>query len=64
MENKNPPPSYFQDLKVLVVDDQEYMRTVLGAILRGFGIHNIEAYPDASGAYEVLKSFEGPDSGR
>jgi PleD family two-component response regulator len=58
MDEKSSPPSYFQDLKVMVIDDHEYMRTVLGSILLGFKISRVKDYPDAVAAYAALGKFE------
>ncbi len=39
-ENSSLPP-YFEELKIQVIDDQEYMRSVLGSFLRGFNIRHV-----------------------
>ena len=58
MTKKSSVPPYFEELKVQVIDDQEYMLTVLASILRGFGIRHVEAHPDAVTAFNELKEFD------
>ena len=56
-ENSSVPP-YFEELKIQLIDDQEYMRTVLISILRAFSIRDIREYADPVTAFNELESFE------
>ena len=58
MDKKPSVPQYFEELKVQVIDDQEYMRVVLASILRGFGIRHVEVYPDPVTAFDELETFD------
>ncbi len=58
MDKKSSLPLYFQDLRVMVIDDQEYMRTVLASILLGLKISRVKEYADAAAAYAALGTFE------
>lgn len=58
MDDNSSQPRYFEELKVQVIDDQEYMRSVLASILRGLGIRHIEEHPDAVAAYAALQNFD------
>ncbi len=60
MNEKSSVPSYFDDLRVMVIDDQEYMRTVMYSILRSLEIGRVQAYADAVAAYAAMKDF-GPN---
>lgn len=60
MNEKSSVPSYFDDLRVMVIDDQEYMRTVLAAMLLGLKINRVKAFADAVAAYAAIKDF-GPN---
>jgi len=56
-ENSSLPP-YFEELKIQVIDDQEYMRSVLGSFLRGFNIRHVREYADPVKAFNELEKFE------
>ena len=58
MDDNSSMPPYFGELKVQVIDDQEYMRTLLTSILRTFGIRYIEVYPDPIKAFNELETFD------
>ncbi len=58
MGENSSVPSYFKELKVQVIDDQEYMRSVLGRFLRDFGICDVREYADAVTAYKELETFD------
>ncbi len=56
-ENSSLPP-FFEELKIQVIDDQEYMRSVLGSFLRGFNIRHVREYADPVKAFNELEKFE------
>ena len=56
-ENSSVPP-YFHELKIQVIDDQEYMRSVLNSILRAFSIRDIREYADPVTAFNELEAFD------
>ncbi len=58
MDEKSSVPPYFEKLKIQVIDDQEYMRSVLASILRGFGIRHVELHPDPVKAFNELEKFD------
>jgi DNA-binding response OmpR family regulator len=58
MNNTSSLPPYFEELRVLVIDDQEYMRSVLSSILFGFGIRHVDVHADAVSAYNALGTFD------
>ena len=45
------------ELKVLLVDDNEHMRTIVGTILKGIGILNVREASDGSEALEALRTW-------
>ena len=45
------------ELKVLLVDDNEHMRTIVGTILKGIGILNVREARDGSEALEALRTW-------
>jgi CheY-like chemotaxis protein len=49
-----------KDIRVLVVDDQENMRRILGALLRAFGFLHIRECEDGAKALEAVPQFR-PD---
>ena len=50
----------FKDLKILLVDDNPHMRTIISAILKGLGVREILEAPDGRRALEMLKQWS-PD---
>jgi DNA-binding response OmpR family regulator len=58
MADDSSVPEYFEGLRVMVIDDQEYMRTLMFSILRALGIRHIAAFPDAVEAYKAFKANE------
>ncbi len=58
MESNSATPEYFASLRVMVVDDQEYMRILLCSILNGLKVGDIQAHGDAVEAYAALVSFD------
>jgi two-component system, chemotaxis family, chemotaxis protein CheY len=51
-----PAPAKGEDVVVLVVDDNQHMRTLLAEILRAIGIHEVREACDGSEALSVLRS--------
>ena len=49
-----------ENLKVLVVDDKPYMRTLVRVILNGFEIAKVEEAADGSQGFDILRQFN-PD---
>jgi CheY-like chemotaxis protein len=45
------------ELKVLLVDDNEHMRAIVGTILKGIGIVNLREARDGSEALEALRTW-------
>lgn len=45
------------ELKVLLVDDNEHMRAIVGTILKGIGIMNLREARDGSEALEALRTW-------
>jgi CheY-like chemotaxis protein len=45
------------ELKVLLVDDNDHMRTIVGTILKGIGILNVREARDGSEALEALRTW-------
>jgi len=45
------------ELKVLLVDDNEHMRSIVGTILKGIGIVNLREARDGSEALEALRTW-------
>jgi len=45
-------------LSVLVVDDSSYMVSIIKALLRGFGVHQIHDANDGIDAFEVLRNSQ------
>ncbi len=45
------------ELKVLLVDDNEHMRAIVGTILKGVGIVNLREARDGSEALEALRTW-------
>lgn len=45
------------ELKVLLVDDNDHMRTIVGTILKGIGILDVREARDGSGALETLRTW-------
>lgn len=45
------------ELKVLLVDDNEHMRAIVGTILKGIGILNVREAQDGSQALEALRTW-------
>jgi CheY-like chemotaxis protein len=45
------------ELKVLLVDDNEHMRSIVGTILQGIGIVNLREARDGSEALEALRTW-------
>jgi len=45
------------ELKVLLVDDNEHMRTIVSTILKGIGILNVREAQDGSQALEALRTW-------
>lgn len=45
------------ELKVLLVDDNDHMRTIVGTILKGIGILNVREAKDGSEALEALRTW-------
>lgn len=58
MDKNSAVPPYFEELKIQVIDDQEYMRSVLGSILRAFSIRHVAEYADAATAFNELQTFD------
>ncbi len=58
MQAPSATPEYFESLRVMVVDDQEYILTMLSSILRGLHIDHVEAHGDAVEAYAALARFD------
>jgi len=58
MQGNSATPEYFESLRVMVVDDQEYMRSLLSSILRGLQIDHVEVHGDAVEAYAALTRFD------
>ncbi len=58
MDEKSSVPPYFEDLKVLAIDDQEYMLSLLTSILRGIGIRHVEVHADAVAGFAALGAFD------
>ena len=56
-KNSSVPP-YFNELKIQVIDDQEYMRSVLNSILRAFNIRDVREYADPVTAFNELEEYE------
>jgi len=46
------------NLSILLVDDNNYMRTILRALLRGFGVRQIIEASDAIQAFELFGTME------
>jgi len=49
-----------KDIRVLVVDDHENMRRILGTLLRGFGFHDIRECEDGAKALIAVPQYR-PD---
>ena len=47
----------FKTLKILLVDDNQHMRTIVREVLKGAGILNIQEARDGAEAFEVLRQF-------
>ena len=47
----------FDTLKLLIVDDNQYMRTIVREILRGGGINQIQEAKDGAESFEALTHF-------
>ncbi len=45
------------ELKVLLVDDNDHMRTIVGTILKGIGVTSVREAQDGSEALEALRSW-------
>lgn len=45
-------------LTILLVDDNSYMRAILRALLRGFGVRQIQEASDAIQAFELFSAME------
>lgn len=45
------------ELKVLLVDDNDHMRTIVGTILKGIGILNVREARDGSEALDALRTW-------
>jgi PleD family two-component response regulator len=58
MQGNSATPEYFDNLRVMVVDDQEYMRSLLRSILNGLKVGDVQAHGDAAGAYKALARFD------
>jgi len=58
MDKNSSVPPYFAELKIQVIDDQEFMRSVLNSILRAFSIRHVAEYADAATAFNELEAFD------
>ena len=47
----------FRDMKILLVDDNPHMRTIISAILKGLGVRDMLEAPDGRRALEVLRQW-------
>lgn len=47
----------FNALKLLIVDDNQHMRTIVREILKGGGINQVQEARDGAEAFEVLANF-------
>ena len=48
----------FADIRVLVIDDEEYMLTLMDIMLHGLGIRNILRAQDGYSAFEMLEKLD------
>ncbi len=49
--------SGFKPLKILLVEDNQHMRTIIREVLKGAGIVSIEEARDGAEAFELLRQF-------
>ena len=47
----------FDRLRVLIVDDNAHMRSIISAILKGIGVHDIRDASDGTQALAILKEW-------
>ncbi len=50
--------SGLSNIRLLVVDDNEQMRTIIGAVLIGAGIRDLRYAPDGRRALEAMREFQ------
>ncbi len=58
MNDRNPLPDYFSTLKILIVDDQVYMRELIQSILLGLKIKDIRQAGDGEAALREIEIFQ------
>jgi CheY-like chemotaxis protein len=51
-------PDYFRELRVMVVDDQDYVLSLMRTILYGLKIRNLLLATEALSAYEQIEEFD------
>ena len=47
----------YSSLKILLVEDNQHMRSIVGAILKGSGIRNVREARDGAEALDMLRQF-------
>jgi CheY-like chemotaxis protein len=47
----------FDRLKVLIVDDNQHMRSIIGAVLKGIGVRDIREAGDGGDALQILRDW-------
>lgn len=47
----------FDKLRVLVVEDNQFMRRILVSLLKGFGVEDVREAGDGAAAMEILRQF-------
>jgi two-component system, chemotaxis family, chemotaxis protein CheY len=57
MPQRKPAGGEPAGLQVLIVDDNEHMRTILQAMLRSLGVQRLREASDGAEAFEILKEW-------